>query len=222
MGETRNSRVNSATRPVPGLGRPSANPFRTCWGRADGHLLQHRECWVSDRDGKSSAPYIDVEMATNAVREHSVWKAVHEPNGIMGLGPLPVNHLRRCGCERLITLHWEGEVICFPAQRDVHTGFLHQTPKPCALAPYDSLHACGRPHAFKAVFTVSLHGEKLRTDLRVINTGDAAFEFTAALHSYFEVLDIAKAKVSGLAGLTYLDKVRRFQTGVIWGFGFRV
>ena len=55
---------------------------------------------------------------------------------------------------------------------------------------------------------MSLHGEKLRTDLRVINTGDAAFDFTAALHSYFEVLDISKAKVNGLAGLTYLDKVR--------------
>ena len=55
---------------------------------------------------------------------------------------------------------------------------------------------------------MSLHGEKLRTDLRVINTGDAAFDFTAALHSYFEVLDISKAKVSGLAGLTYLDKAR--------------
>ena len=86
------------------------------------------------------------------------------------------------------------------------------------------MHACGRPHAFKAVFTVSLHGEKLRTDLRVINTGDAAFEFTAALHSYFEVLDIAKAKVNGLAGLKYLDKVSSFQAGVIWNYvlGFSV
>ena len=64
-----------------------------------------------------------------------------------------------------------------------------------------------RPHAFKAVYTISLHGEKLRTDLRVINTGDKAFEFTAALHSYFEVLDIGVAKISGLSGLKYLDKV---------------
>ena len=66
---------------------------------------------------------------------------------------------------------------------------------------------CRRPHAFKAVYTVTLHGEKLRTDLRVMNTGDAPFEFTGALHSYFEVLDVDVAKVKGLAGLTYLDKV---------------
>ena len=64
-----------------------------------------------------------------------------------------------------------------------------------------------RPHAFKAVYTVTLHGEKLRTDLRVLNTGDAPFEFTGALHSYFEVLDVGVAKVKGLAGLAYLDKV---------------
>ena len=52
---------------------------------------------------------------------------------------------------------------------------------------------CGsgcRPHAFKAVYTVTLHGEQLRTDLRIINTGDQPFEFSAALHTYIEVLDI--------------------------------
>ena len=37
---------------------------------------------------------------------------------------------------------------------------------------------------------MTLHGEQLRTDLRILNTGDQPFDFTAALHSYFEVLDI--------------------------------
>ena len=64
------------------------------------------------------------------------------------------------------------------------------------------------PHKFKAVYSVHLHGENLHTDLRIINEGDKPFTFTAALHSYFEVADIGKAKVHGLKGLTYLDKVR--------------
>lgn len=64
-----------------------------------------------------------------------------------------------------------------------------------------------RPHAFKAVYAVTLHGELLRTDLRIINTGDKPFEFTAALHTYIEVLDINKATVKGLKDLDYLDKV---------------
>ena len=37
---------------------------------------------------------------------------------------------------------------------------------------------------------MTLHGEQLRTEFRVINTGDAPFDFTAALHTYIEVLDI--------------------------------
>ena len=67
-----------------------------------------------------------------------------------------------------------------------------------------------RPHAFKAVYAVTLHGELLRTDLRIINTGDKPFEFTAALHTYIEVLDINKATVKGLKDLEYLDKVSYF------------
>ncbi|EFN52258.1 hypothetical protein CHLNCDRAFT_36917 [Chlorella variabilis] len=38
------------------------------------------------------------------------------------------------------------------------------------------------------------------------NTGDAPFEFTAALHSYIEVADVGEARVRGLQGLEYLDK----------------
>ena len=64
-----------------------------------------------------------------------------------------------------------------------------------------------RPHKFKVVYSVALHGETLRTDLRVLNTDDKPFDFSAALHSYIEVLDVEKAGVRGLQGLDYLDKV---------------
>lgn len=62
------------------------------------------------------------------------------------------------------------------------------------------------PYKFKAVYTVTLHGDDLRTQLRVINNDDKEFDFTAALHTYIEVLHIGQATVSGLKGLTYLDK----------------
>ena len=54
---------------------------------------------------------------------------------------------------------------------------------------------------------MSLHGEALRTEFRVFNTDKVAWDFTAALHSYLEVLDISKARVKGLSGVKYLDKV---------------
>lgn len=62
------------------------------------------------------------------------------------------------------------------------------------------------PFDFKAAYTVTLHGETLRTQLRVANTGSETFDFTAALHTYIEVLSASKAQVRGLKGLTYLDK----------------
>ena len=73
-----------------------------------------------------------------------------------------------------------------------------------------------RPHKFKAVYAVTLHGELLRTDLRIINTGKEAFEFTAALHTYIEVLDIKKASVKGLKDLEFLDKVVQLTTYTVW------
>lgn len=64
---------------------------------------------------------------------------------------------------------------------------------------------CCRPHAFKAVYTVTLHGEQLRTDFHVHNTGDQPFEFTAALHTYIEVLNI---EVSFMTTQNYLLPLR--------------
>lgn len=57
------------------------------------------------------------------------------------------------------------------------------------------------PHSFKVAYSVALHGEILRTDMRVMNTGDSTFDFTAALHTYLEVAGIESAKVMGLKGL---------------------
>lgn len=48
-------------------------------------------------------------------------------------------------------------------------------------------------------------GNKLRTSLSVSNESETDFEFTAALHTYFNVGDIAKTKVTGCKGLSYLD-----------------
>jgi glucose-6-phosphate 1-epimerase len=62
-------------------------------------------------------------------------------------------------------------------------------------------------HDFKLVYTVTLHGETLKTDFRVVNEGKASFDFTTALHSYFEVADIEKATIKGLKGVTYTDRL---------------
>lgn len=50
------------------------------------------------------------------------------------------------------------------------------------------------------VYTVTLHGEQLRTDFRVINNDDKPFDFTTALHTYIEVQHVKDAKVGVCAG----------------------
>lgn len=63
------------------------------------------------------------------------------------------------------------------------------------------------PHRFEAELRVELSGS-LRVALEVVNTGNAPFEFTAALHSYFHIADVDEVVVSGLEGIRYRDKTR--------------
>ena len=65
------------------------------------------------------------------------------------------------------------------------------------------------PHDFLAELTVTLTNE-LTLTLRITNTGPAPFSFTAGYHSYFRVADARTARVEGLQGLRYRDKVLDF------------
>lgn len=59
--------------------------------------------------------------------------------------------------------------------------------------------------AFTAHFKIALVGSDLSTVLTVENNDSKAFDFTAALHTYFRAA-IADVKVSGLKGLKFLNK----------------
>jgi len=50
--------------------------------------------------------------------------------------------------------------------------------------------------------------EQLSISLISQNTGSSAFEFRAALHSYFKVSDISQVQIQGLSG-QYIDKVQQ-------------
>lgn len=61
------------------------------------------------------------------------------------------------------------------------------------------------PQVFHLEYTVTLSGQDLRLDMVVHNNGDTAFNFTAALHSYFAVRELQQTRVFGLQGLNYRD-----------------
>jgi glucose-6-phosphate 1-epimerase len=64
------------------------------------------------------------------------------------------------------------------------------------------------PHGFRATLTVTLTPQGLRTALDVVNTGTTAWTFTAALHTYLRVDEIADARLEGLHGAARWDAVR--------------
>lgn len=62
------------------------------------------------------------------------------------------------------------------------------------------------PHDFAADLAVEIGGHRLDVALRVRNTGAGEFSFTAALHTYLSVSDIAAIRLDGLAGCSYFDR----------------
>ena len=65
------------------------------------------------------------------------------------------------------------------------------------------------PHASTVQLEVTV-GKALRIELVTTNTGKAAFELGEALHTYFQISDVANMTIQGLANCEYLDKVQDF------------
>jgi glucose-6-phosphate 1-epimerase len=59
------------------------------------------------------------------------------------------------------------------------------------------------PQAFLAELAVEIGDDWLSITLSIQNTGDVAFQFTAALHTYLRVGDVRRAAVRGLRGVRY-------------------
>lgn len=62
------------------------------------------------------------------------------------------------------------------------------------------------PHAFRIVHRISV-GSGLRLELAVTNIGSAPLTFEEALHTYYQVGDVEKVRVSGLDATHYLDNM---------------
>lgn len=65
------------------------------------------------------------------------------------------------------------------------------------------------PHPSTAQLEVTV-GKALRVELVTANTGNAPFELSEALHTYFQISDIGNMTLRGLENCEYLDKVRDF------------
>jgi len=71
---------------------------------------------------------------------------------------------------------------------------------PCDIPPQFQT----QPFLLRFIVTV---GPQLTIALEISNTGNQAMEFTGALHSYFNISDIAKVSVTGLDGVRCFDSL---------------
>ncbi len=62
------------------------------------------------------------------------------------------------------------------------------------------------PHSFELSIEFTI-GSTFKIELVTRNTGDQPFSITQALHTYFQVGDIAPTRVQGLENAAYIDKV---------------
>jgi glucose-6-phosphate 1-epimerase len=62
------------------------------------------------------------------------------------------------------------------------------------------------PHEFRLTHRITV-GKTLRLELTVTNTGNTAFRFEEALHTYFRVGDVEQVEVRGLEGVSFLDNM---------------
>lgn len=70
------------------------------------------------------------------------------------------------------------------------------------------------PLRFRAELTVALSEGRLSIALQVANTGAQAFAFTAALHTYLRVDELADTRLLGLGHRRYLDSTRGGTTAI--------
>ena len=69
------------------------------------------------------------------------------------------------------------------------------------------------PHEFAAQLSVALGNATLTTLLEVTNTGALPFRFTAAMHTYLAVEDIAATRLGGVRDCPYLDATEGMRPG---------
>ena len=68
------------------------------------------------------------------------------------------------------------------------------------------------PHEFKAEMKIEI-GSALNVTLTYTNTGNQTFVCSDALHTYFNISDVANIKISGLQGTTYYRGFEKEATG---------
>lgn len=65
------------------------------------------------------------------------------------------------------------------------------------------------PHAFQAELSIGVTNARIDIEFEVENTGDQAFEFAVALHTYLRVKEVEEVSLEGLRGQRYRNLLNK-------------
>ena len=69
-------------------------------------------------------------------------------------------------------------------------------------------------HHFKISYRIILREKELHLNIGVYNPSkEASFDFNVMLHAYFKCPDVRRCQVTGLNGVTFLDRTRQGPEG---------
>ena len=69
-------------------------------------------------------------------------------------------------------------------------------------------------HHFRISYRIILREKELHLNIGVYNPSkESPFDFNVLLHSYFKCPDVRRCQVTGLNGVTFLDRTRQGQEG---------
>ncbi|WP_286743313.1 hypothetical protein [Aquabacterium sp. UBA2148] len=68
------------------------------------------------------------------------------------------------------------------------------------------------PHGFRLELTISIEANRLDLELHAENTGETAWSFAAALHTYLAVSELSQVRLQGLIGRRFIDRINGGET----------
>ena len=77
-----------------------------------------------------------------------------------------------------------------------------------ALEDSDATREMWGDHRFQVLYRITLGARYLTCKLQIVNRGSAPFLFQALLHTYYNLASLEGAKITGLDGVSFADKLQ--------------
>ena len=131
---------------------------------------------------------------------------------IRGGVPVCFPQFANCGSVVNLAKHGFARTSMWQLAGELLTGADCETASARFVLQDSALTLAAWPYSFALELQITLGSGWLKLQLQVTNMGAAAFDFTAALHTYLATADVRQASLCGLEGIVYADALKQNET----------